>query len=191
MKRVLILGIILGVFAATSASAQQNKVVVVPLGSSSQANAAFAGGGQTIALSNISTTVVRSVTITVQKEGIIIVNASVYVELTGVTGDGYDSVRASITTGTSLDTDHWYLASDYETAVHYQTMGMTRAFAVLPGTYTYNLVMDVFAGSANAGDSHMNAIFIPVAGATAARQAAPMSTGAANCDPDITENCEP
>lgn len=142
----------------------QDKVVVIPLSSSasSKMTAAASEGNQHIDLTTSNGQVARSITITVEEEGIIIVNASCYVELTGTVGTN-PLFRAYITENSGIDSGAQLSYGDaVNTSYTYGTVSGTRAFAVSSGTYTYNLYVDMFAGTATLRDSHINGLFVPV-----------------------------
>jgi hypothetical protein len=139
----------------------QDRVVVIPMGSSSKMTASAAGGNQEISLTTANAQSVRSVTITVEKDGIVIVNASCYVELTGALGSN-PVFRAFINDSESLNHSAQMTYGDSVNSNYtYSTVSGTRAFVVTPGTYTYYLYVDMWAGTAILRDSQINALFIP------------------------------
>lgn len=46
------------------------------------------------------------------------------------------------------------------TPLAYDAFGMTRGFDVTPGTFTVNLVCDVFSGTVTLEDSNLTAVFV-------------------------------
>jgi len=118
----------------------------------------YVGGDQRFALSSADS-VVRSISITAPTSGKVIVNASGSVEF----GSGLrDSARCTITTGFAVDTLRGIYAAEEtggSSAVRWMPFAGTRGFNVSPGTTTFRLVCDEFAGTVYIVDSHMTAIF--------------------------------
>jgi len=160
MKKIVALCIFACAFVAVSAFAQQNKVVVVPLGSASKMTAAAAGGNQEVIITGQS---LRSVTITAPVEGIVIVNASCDLNATGAAGSNF-FVQSSISASASVDgTAQMSYGGNVNTSTTGTAISQTRAFAVSAGTYTYHLYAQMYSGTATARDSSINALFVPVA----------------------------
>lgn len=127
---------------------------------------AFAGGDQSLALSDVDTTV-RFVTLVAPTTGYVIVTASGYARFQGTDNDG---IRCSITTGTVVDYSYLIIASDgyvTQTTEIYQAFASTRGYYVSSsGTYTFRLVCNKFpiSGVVAVADTSINAIFIPIGG---------------------------
>lgn len=189
MKKVIALCFFLSIFVAVSAFAQQDKVVVVPLNSSSKLTAAAAGGNQTLSVTTTTQTA-RSVTITAPTDGLIIVSASCYVELTASAGTNL-LFRAYITDGTGLDTNAQLSYADtVNPSYTYSTVSGTRTFAVSAGTYTYNFNVNMyFSGTAILRDSHMNALFVPVSNPVISQAPQTLSNSELNCSEDSDPDC--
>ncbi|MGW8161116.1 MAG: hypothetical protein ACWGN1_02600 [Desulfobulbales bacterium] len=168
MKKVVIcICLVMFGFGAVNAVAQQNKVVVVPLGgaSASKTAAAFAGEDLQVELTD-TPAVMSSVTITVETEGIILVNASCYVWLRGFVD--YDSAGISISETTGMDLKNTHVASgsvnpaaDVDDRGSYRSVSLTGGFNVTPGTYTYYLNAVKYYGTVFLRDPHINALFVP------------------------------
>jgi hypothetical protein len=105
---------------------------------------------------------VRSVSLNAGGAGTVIVQAN------GVFAMGNpatrDAANCSISTGTTVDVG-WHITGAEEVggenAIRFMPFGATRAFSVGPGTTTFNLVCNLFAGSVGVGNVAMTAIFIP------------------------------
>ncbi len=123
------------------------------------AGADFAGGDQNLPLGATDTTV-RSTSISAPAAGRVIVNASGYFLLSSA---GIDTGRCSITTGTTLDASHLFLAGERTVggAMTFVPFASTRGFVVSAGTTTFRLVCNRFAGTVVVGDSNINAIWVP------------------------------
>jgi hypothetical protein len=118
--------------------------------------AAHSGGGQAEAVT--SAEVVRSVSLTVPAEGVVIVNSTA----TALDGDVGDTMNCSITTGTDLDHEFNQLwqSGGAGGGASAQLAG-TRGFDVGPTrNFTVNLVCDAL-GDGFILDSSLTAIFIP------------------------------
>ncbi len=122
--------------------------------------AGFSGGNQALTLSG-SVQTLRSVTLTVPSSGKVIVNASCAVNFTS---SARDTIQASITTGTSVESSHLVVATDFgDTATSSSAghMGGTRGFSVAAGTRTFRFVAQTFSGTSEVYDSEITAVFIP------------------------------
>ena len=120
--------------------------------------AAHAGGNQAEIVTPTDE-VVRSVTLQVPTDGVVIVNSTA----SPVEPTAGDIVRCSITTGTTTDdafVQRWESAG---AAGDISQMAGTRGFDVTAGEFTANLVCDHSgtSGSSFIDDSAMTAIFIP------------------------------
>lgn len=120
--------------------------------------AAAAGGNQTESLT-AAVTVLRSVSLTAPAAGIIIANASGYVEFSSA---GDDLTQCSVTTDSSdVDFDALSNMSDEAANNNYTAYAATRAFTVgSAGTTTIHLVCRMFSGTSTFRDSNLNAIFV-------------------------------
>jgi len=107
--------------------------------------------------------VVRAVTLSVPSAGRVIVNASGYFYFASSTAR--DGARCSITMGTSVEVNSANVMYSYERAadsLYYEPFAMTRGFSVsTPGSYTYRLVCDEYAGDPRYCNPHLTAIFVP------------------------------
>ena len=123
--------------------------------------AAYSGIHEYLDLVYHDDTVVRSVTISVPSSGTIIVNASGTVQFLS---EQKDLIQASITTGTTIDYNGLTVSSDFgciDTSNIVSGYALTRGYSVSAGTYTYNLVLYLWSGSAKISYRSINAIFIP------------------------------
>jgi len=140
-----------------SNASAQNKVVVIPLAGNDAAPgiAEFVGGNQVVTLDSIDA-IIRSVTINAPTDGVVIVNASGYFQA----ASEKPSCRCSITIGTTIDTDSLTVSGDISDTQRGPFAG-TRGFNVSAGSHTYNLVCDLFSGSANIRNTHLTAMYFP------------------------------
>jgi hypothetical protein len=70
--------------------------------------------------------------------------------------------RCSITTGTTIDFTHLIIAEMNSNTNEFDAWGATRVFTVpSPGTRTYRLVCDTFAGTGTVADTSLNGIYVP------------------------------
>ena len=160
IQRKPIVFVLVFLFAASMVGTvyAQTKAVVIPLNSSKPAVAGWAGGDQNITLTDADQ-VIRTVTLELPGNGLVIVNASGTFFNFGTT----NSIgRCSITQGTSWESSNVFLTADISSTsgVKYAAFGATRAFPLAAGTQTFNLVCDC-----NAGDTisilrtQLNAVF--------------------------------
>jgi hypothetical protein len=127
--------------------------------------AAYAGGDQSVDLSPAGT-IVRYVTVNALRSGRVIVNASGYGYLPAET----DSLRCSITAGTTIDTSALTIAR----GASYAPFAMTRGYTVGTGTYRFNLVCDANTDLVDVRDTNLTAIYVPGSfGALAAPDTSP------------------
>ena len=140
-----------------SNASAQNKVVVIPLAGNDAAPgiAEFAGGNQSITL-NLIDAIMRSVTINAPTDGVVIVNASGYFNASSEK----PACRCSITTGSLIDTNNLLVSDDISNSQRGPFAG-TRGFNVTAGSHTYNLVCDLFSGSAVIRDTQLTAMYFP------------------------------
>jgi hypothetical protein len=137
----------------TSADVKNNNLKAADL--KDEAGADFAGGNQDLDLLDTDT-VVRSVTITAPRSGVVIVNASGYFDFGSAAGIG----RCSITTGTTLNLAYLIIAEG-DAATTWIPFGATRGFTVGKGSTTFNLVCDGTLGVAEIFDTNITAIYVP------------------------------
>ncbi|MBU4236507.1 MAG: hypothetical protein KKI01_09290 [Proteobacteria bacterium] len=140
----------------------QDKVVVVPLNSSTPVVAAWDGGEQSITLS-ATDTIVRTITLNLPSKGLVVVNASGYCSFFN-SSDVTSVCRCSITQGSVINFISLVIAgSDSATkpASDYMPWAATRAFPLAAGTQTFNLVCDAYASDnlARVSDTQINAVF--------------------------------
>jgi len=122
-----------------------------------EAGADFRGGNQSVGLDEDE--IVRSVTITAPRSGVVIVNASgdfLFYRVEGRIG------RCSITTGTLLDSSHLILAHQREDGLEMTPFAATRGYKVGKGSTTFNLVCDRHSGVLWVTDVSLTAIYTPI-----------------------------
>lgn len=140
----------------------QDKVVVVPLSSSTPAVAAWAGGDQSITLS-ATDTIVRTITLNLPSKGLVIVNASGYCNFFN-SSDVTSFCRCSVSQGSTIDFNNLVIAGSDSSAkptTNYMAWGDTRAFPLDAGTQAFNLVCDASASDnlVHVDDTQINAVF--------------------------------
>ncbi len=119
--------------------------------------AGFSSGDQAVTLTGTAA-IVRSVTITAPAAGRVIVNASGYVWASAAAAF---IARCSITTGAALESSHFiYMNNTSAVVAASDAFGATRGFNVSAGSFTANLVCDVFSGSAIVSDTSVTALFV-------------------------------
>jgi hypothetical protein len=181
--RTPIIVLILFVFAIGNAFAE--KVVVIPLGSSDVPNTAqFSGGDQSFGLTVNQDDIVRSITINAPVDGTILITASGGAWFKSA---NWDRALGSITDSTTVNVKYVIAVNDFSNTLVssnvYQSFAGTRGFKVVAGTYIYNLVFHLHAGSIDIRDSNMTAIFIPDSVSTILPVTAALSVDSANnCD---------
>ncbi len=152
--------LVIFILAATY-SHGDNKVVVIPVNGSSPVAVGYVGGEQILDITDIDT-VVRTLTLEIPNNGLVIVNASGHVSWVAST-DNTSAARCSITQGTTID--YAYLSvvgsEGANNTVDNLTLSMTRAFPLEKGSQTFNLVCDTYASSDDIRlrDINMNAIY--------------------------------
>jgi hypothetical protein len=112
----------------------------------------FSSDDQSISLTG-DDTIVRSVTITAPRSGVVVVYASGYFNFNSVEGLG----RCSITTGSTLSSSHLV----NEGGDDYGAFGTTRGYTVGRGSTTFNLVCDEYSGNITLYDTSITAIYTP------------------------------
>jgi len=138
------------------------QAVVIPLNSSRTAVAGYDQGDLNEPLGAIDE-VVRTVTLDLPNNGLVIVNISGYWTWSGAT-DRRSAVRCSITQGNTVDFNSLIIAgSDISDMVaDYVPFAGTRAFPLEKGTQTFNFVCDTFGAVDDeliASDVNMNAVY--------------------------------
>jgi len=156
--------------------------------------AVFSGGDQRVSLTGTDT-VVRSVSLSAPSAGVVIVTASGYAWFQGT---GHDSLRCSITTGTSLDFSYLIHTNDHGSTLTINDpaqFASTRGYNVSAGSHTYRLVCDAPLGTLAVDDTNINALFIPTAGGLAAPPSPDVDSNPVpdpnECPESATFNCEP
>ncbi len=118
------------------------------------AGIASASGDQDIALTGAHT-VYRTVTLNAPADGNAVVNASWVIAGLNITS------RCSITTGTSVETDHTIEQDEVAGNLVNLSGSAVRAFPVTTGANTFNLVCYAAVGSPNIRDSSLVALYVP------------------------------
>jgi hypothetical protein len=105
----------------------------------------------------IADKVIRTVTLTAPRPGIVIVNASGYFDFDA----GSQIARCAITTGTTIGANILVIAEN-DNLISYLPWASVRAFEVLAGDFTVRVVCDLFAGSATfVSDTSLVALYVP------------------------------
>ena len=119
--------------------------------------AGFSSGDQFLTLTGTAA-IVRSVTITAPAAGRVLVNASGYAWAASAAAF---IARCSITTGSTIDASHLvYMNNTSAVVAASDAFGATRGFTVSAGSFTANLVCDVFTGNAIVSDTSVTALFV-------------------------------
>jgi hypothetical protein len=139
-----------------------NKVVVIPMNSSSPAVVGFIGGDQYGNLTTHVNTTVRSLTLEVPGNGLVIVNASGNISWFYAT-DKTSAARCSITQGITLDSSYLVVVGSEGVNGNpdHLSFALTRAFPVEKGSQTFNLVCNAWEASdyITYQDTSMNAVY--------------------------------
>jgi hypothetical protein len=142
--------------AVTGANILNGSVTIAEL--ADPPRAAFADGDQSVTLT-FADVVVRTVSMTAPAAGRVIVNASGYFVFDFTT---FDSARCSITTGTTIEFTGFIPAAEAtEMGMAILPFAGTRGFAVPAGAHTFNLVCNLFSGTARVENTSLTATFTP------------------------------
>lgn len=152
--------LIILIVAANHTSAD-NKVVVVPLNSSTPMTVGYVGGDQTIYITDADQ-VVRTITLDIPNNGLVIVNATGHATW-AVSSDRTSAARCSISQGTEID----YLclsvvgSEGTNTNEDNLSISISRAFPLEKGRQTFNLVCDAWESSDSIllRDFNMHAVY--------------------------------
>lgn len=138
----------------------QDKVVVIPLlKTTTPTGAAFDGANEKVALTTTTATI-RTVVVNVPSTGVVIANASGYMDLNNNPASG---IACSITkNSTSYDTNAAIIAGANTAAVRFVPFGATRGFNVTEaGEITLRLVCYGVAGITDINDTNLTVMFFP------------------------------
>ena len=153
LKNKCVKGIDIANNSVTTSRVKNNSLKATDL--KDEAGADFSSGDQFLDLT-AADQIVRSVTITAPRPGVVIVNASGGFFFSFVAG----RCRCSITTGTTYENSHLVIAEG-SADISYLTFAATRGYSVDQGSTTFNLVCDEISGDVTISDTSLTAIYVP------------------------------
>lgn len=153
LKNKCVKGVDIANNSVTTSRVKNNSLKATDL--KDEAGADFSSGDQLLDLT-ASDQIVRSVTITAPRPGVVIVNASGTFLYSFASGRS----RCSITTGTTWDLSHLIIAEG-SADVSYVPFATTRGYSVDQGSTTFNLVCDEIQGTVSISDTSLTAIYVP------------------------------
>lgn len=163
MKKIFLTVCLFSFIFSISAALAQDKVVVVPLSSSNKSGAAFEGASDFIPLPSppAGPAEIRTVTINVPSAGVIIVNASGYMDLNL---DPSAHIQCEITKN-SLNfsgDDIYIMGKNNDTEGELMPFGATRGFSVSePGQSTIRLLCIAATNTSEIKDANLTVMYFP------------------------------
>ncbi len=152
------LAFIIAIFISSQVFAH-NKVTVIPLFKSAQTEAAFDGANGEVVLT-ATDTVIRTVVMNVPSAGVIIANASGYMDLNNLASS---YARCSITKdSTNIDFNAAIISGGHNSQNRLIPFGATRGFDITEaGEVTFRLVCNEYSGTTDISDANLTVMFFP------------------------------